>query len=1033
MAVLMKSRRITAGAVVVAAAFTPGGVRGQGYPPDQAAAKMTAAEGLSVRLVASEPMVRQPVCIEFDPRGRLWVVQYLQYPNPAGLKRVKVDRWSRTVYDRVPEPPPRGPKGEDRITILEDTDGDGRADRAKDFITGLNLASGIAFGHGGVFVLNVPYLLYYPDKNGDDVPDADPDVLLTGFGMEDAHSVANSLTWGPDGWLYGCQGSTVTTRIRGIEFQQGVWRYHPITHRFELFCEGGGNMWGMDFDATGELFYSTNYGGFRMLHGVQGAYYWKSIGKHGPLHNPYAYGYFDHVPHEGFHGGHVTAGGIVYQGLQLPERFRGRYVAADLLGHAAVWADLEPWGSTFKSRHAGEVLQANDTWFAPDDMTVGPDGALYISDFHDRRTAHPDPDAEWDRSNGRIYRIESSPPSIVSTLDLLKRPTPELIGLLGNPDEYVVRRALRALAERRDPAAVFPLRRVVLETLDDRLALRALWGLYVSGGFNEGFAAKALAHRCAPVRRWTVRLLGDEGRIEPETAKRLADLAEAEKEPTVIVQLACSAKRLPASAALPILDRIARREDLAKDPYIPLLVWWAVEAHASPDRDPVLALCGTPESWKSPILRDVVLSRLCRRAAALRPEPDLDAVGRLLDAAPEGVEQAKLLEALDQGLGEEAPAADGDYQGTLFTSAAAPAPKGAGSSPSGVATTVAAPVSASSAPLRALRAPESLLKNLAMLEAKNPSDVTLIRISARLGRSEAVDRALALAVDAGAPADTRVAMLGLLGDLGRAEAVPTVLPLVASDAPEPVRIAAVDFLRRVDREEIADALLRDYGKLAGAVKARTIDLLLGRRAWAKRFLEAVDAKAIPAADATPDQVRTVAAHGDPALDAIVRKHWGSLRAGTPEEELAEMRRLSNDLRADPPGDPARGRETFRKTCATCHTLFGEGQNVGPDLTHANRADKEFLLTSIVDPSAAVRRDFLAFAVQTKDGRVLTGIPADDGGDRLVLVAPGGTRVEIPRSEVEAMKASESSLMPENLYKEMTPQELRDLFSYLQSQ
>ena len=181
-------------------------------------------------------------------------------------------------------------------------------------MTGLNLASGLAFGYGGVFVLQVPYLLFYPDRDRDDRPDGDPEVLLSGFGMEDAHSVANSLTWGPDGWLYGLQGSTVTAKVRGIEFQQGVWRYHPPSKRFELFCEGGGNMWGLDFDRHGQLFASTNVGGFVMLHGVQGGYYWKSFGKHGPLHNPYTFGYFDHVRHDGVSGGHVSVGRPVLRG-----------------------------------------------------------------------------------------------------------------------------------------------------------------------------------------------------------------------------------------------------------------------------------------------------------------------------------------------------------------------------------------------------------------------------------------------------------------------------------------------------------------------------------------------------------------------------------------------------------------------------------------------------------------------------------------------------------------------------------------------
>ncbi len=204
-----------------------------GFSPEEAVKRMKVPEGFNIKLVASEPQIAQPVCIEFDNRGRLWVIQYLQYQNPAGLNRAKVDRFSRTTYDRVPEPPPRGPKGADRITILEPIQSaaekiSAARYRAKDFIGGLNLASGMAFGHGGVFVLQVPYLLFYPDKNRDDIPDSDPEVLLTGFGMEDAHSVANSLMFGPDGWLYGCQGSTVTANIRGIEFQQGVWRYHPI-------------------------------------------------------------------------------------------------------------------------------------------------------------------------------------------------------------------------------------------------------------------------------------------------------------------------------------------------------------------------------------------------------------------------------------------------------------------------------------------------------------------------------------------------------------------------------------------------------------------------------------------------------------------------------------------------------------------------------------------------------------------------------------------------------------------------------------
>ena len=203
----------------------------EGFSPEESRDRMVAPEGFKVEIFACEPMIRQPLNVTFDERGRAWVIEYLQYPNPAGLKAKTVDQYLRTEYDRVPEPPPHGPRGADRISILEDTDGDGRADKKTVFVEGLNLASGLAVGHGGVFVGQAPYLLFYPDRDKDDKPDGEPEVLLKGFGMQDAHATLNSLKWGPDGWLYGVQGSTVTARIEGVEFQQGIWRYQPKSRR----------------------------------------------------------------------------------------------------------------------------------------------------------------------------------------------------------------------------------------------------------------------------------------------------------------------------------------------------------------------------------------------------------------------------------------------------------------------------------------------------------------------------------------------------------------------------------------------------------------------------------------------------------------------------------------------------------------------------------------------------------------------------------------------------------------------------------
>src|SRR5205085_6403096 len=191
----------------------------------------------------------------------------------------------------------------------------------------------------------------------------------------------------------------------------------------------------------------------------------------------------------------------------FPARFRGKYVAADLLGHAVYWHDLEPNGSTFRSRHGGELLVANDTWFAPSDLTTGPDGAVYVADWFDQRTAHPDPDADWDRSNGRVYRVKMKDAKTQAVADVSKLPSTKLVEMLSSPNQWFVRKARRVLADRRDETVVPALRKMVLESPDDQTALEAFWALYVSGGLGDAIAGKTLHHRNPAIRRWTVRVL----------------------------------------------------------------------------------------------------------------------------------------------------------------------------------------------------------------------------------------------------------------------------------------------------------------------------------------------------------------------------------------------------------------------------------------------------------------------------------------------------------------------------------------------
>jgi putative membrane-bound dehydrogenase-like protein len=978
----------------------------QGLTPQQSLAKMKVPEGFVLELVAAEPLVRQPVTIDFDDRGRLWVIQYLQYPNPNGLKRVSVDRYSRTRYDRVPEPPPHGPRGDDRITILEDTDGDGRIDREHDFVDGLNLATGMAFGHGGLFVLNVPYLLFYPDRNRDDIPDSDPEVLLTGFGMEDAHSVANSLTFGPDGWLYGCQGSTVTANIRGIEFQQGVWRYHPLTREFELFCEGGGNSWGLDFDRTGRLLYSTNFGGYTLLHAVQGGYFVKSFGKHGALHNPHAYGYFDHAPHENFRGGHVTVGGIIYQGDSFPASYRGKYIAGDLLGHGVYWHSIRPRGSTVTTSHGGELLTSGDAWFAPTDVTMGPDGAIYVTDWYDERTAHPDPDATWDRSNGRIYRIAAAGTERPKAIDFTTLSAEELFKFHQHHSQWFVRKARQEIVRRygqqnqderlRSDAIALraKFQQAVTTEAEETAALEALWSLNLLGGFDEKLAARLLHSPHPAVRSWTVRFLGDGRTITGEMAHLLDEFAEQEPDISVRQQLACSAARFPADQAMPIINANINRDIDADDPYLPLLWWWAVEKQSVSGREAVLKRFVRPTLWKSRLGRDLLLTRLIRRYAAERSADGLDSVVRLLKAAPDQNARKQLWSHVWLGWQEHARDAQTDAWLELA---------------------------------RQHEFSQLLLQEWSAF----PEELTLLQLGCALRHAAQVGAVTKSAFDLQTEAGRRVALLGILSSVAERSLVGPLLDVLAKDPSESVRAAALQVLARFDDPAVTKELIRMHAVLdSSGLQSQIRDVLLSRASSASVWLEAVDREEISAASTSLEQIRRVTLLDDPRLDALVTKHWGKLQSASREEKLAEVRRLNNDLRAAN-GNAEVGHQLFKKHCAACHQLFGEGTKVGPDLTTANRQDRDFLLISLVDPNSVIRKEFVSVVVQTTSGRIVTGLPIERKDAALTLVDAKGDKQIVPTAEIADLRDSPVSLMPENLYLQFKPAELRDLFAYLQ--
>jgi putative membrane-bound dehydrogenase-like protein len=973
-------------AVFVALVLVDARADAAGLSPDETVKRLKPVDGLEVKLAAAEPMIRQPVNISFDERGRMWVVQYLQYPAPAGLKAVSVDQYLRTKYDRVPEPPPRGPRGADKITILEDRDGDGRYDTAKDFVTGLNLASSVEVGRGGVWVLQTPYLLFYPDKDRDDRPDGDPRVVLSGFGMEDAHAVANHLTWGPDGWLYGAQGSTCTADVRGHQFQQAAWRYNPATDEFEVFSEGGGNTFGLEWDAHGNLFTGTNYNDYVMVHYVQGGYFIKGFAKHGPLHNPYAYGYFDHVPHAGWRGGHVTQTGIIYQGGALPEKYDGKWIAPNLLANNVDFHSVDPAGSTVTTKLQGEFLGSDDKRFRPVDIRTGPDGAVYVADWYDARANHVIPEDTWDKSTGRVYRVGPKGLPGVKPFDLAAKSGDELVDLLSHPNDWYARTALRLLADRRDGAAVPRLLRMVKDQRDP-LALRALWALNASGGFNEAVAADLLKHPDADVRGWAVRLVADAKSVSGSTASRLAELAATEPAATVRAQLACSARRLPADQALPVVAALMRRSEDAGDRYVPLLLWWAIEGNAASATDAVVALFGSKDAWAQPLVRRHLVERLARRLAAERTDAGFAACAKLLDAAPGDAEAELVIAGMDKGL-------------------------------AGAALAEVPP------PLAATRA-------ISRPGAPTPA---LLRLAVRLGASGSLPEALRRAESPSVPPAERVALIDALGQSKRPGTAAVLLRCAGPNHPAEVRAAAVSALQPFDDPAIAGELLELYPAMPAALRGRARAVLASRVSWAAALLAAAESGTVGRDEIPPDQVRRIALHQDANLDAAVARLFGTTRRDTPEEKRRTIDRMKQTL-AGGQGDAGAGKKVFATVCAQCHALRGEGGRVGPDLTGYDRKDVESLLVSIVDPSAAIRPEFAAYVIETTDGRLFNG-PVVESGAEVVTVeeglAPATTRFTVARSQVKRMAESPVSRMPDGLIEALSPQQVRDLFAYLAS-
>lgn len=953
--------------------------------PAEALAALTTPDDLVVEQVLAEPNIRQPLFIDFDERGRMWAVEYLQYPFPAGLKILSEDKFLRATYDKVPPAPPHHFRGLDQITIHEDTDGDGSFDSHKTFLDGLNIATSFARGRGGVWVLNPPYLLFYSDRDGDDVPDGDPEVHLQGFGLEDTHSCANNLRWGPDGWLYACQGSTVSGDIvrPGLDKKpvhsmgQLIWRYHPESRRYEIFAEGGGNAFGLEIDSAGRVYSGYNGGDTRGFHYVQGGYYLKGFSKHGPLSNPFAFGYFPAMKHAAVP--RFTHAFIIYEGAALPDRYAGKLFGVAPLQSHVVMSELRPDGSSFATTDIGHGITSSDDWFRPVNITVGPDGAIYVCDMYEAQIAHlRHHEGKIDTASGRIYRLRGKDAQPLASFDLGRMSSAELVQTLSHPNKWFRRTALRILADRKD-SSVLPALRENLQTQTDQRALESLWAINLCGGFDDTVADQAIEHVNPLVRAWAVRLLGDSNKASPELAVRLASLAQSEAYVAVRSQLASTAKRLPAEQGLPIVSRLLAHDEDVDDIHLPLLLWWAIESKADGDRDAVLALAGDSAFWQRPIVTKHLLHRLMRRYAAAGSRKDLVMCAKLLNLAPDNEHRQLLMRGFEEA-----------YQGR---------------------------------PLAGM--PDELIEAMSKVSGQS------LTLALRQGQPEAVEQALIVIADDRADGNQRLQYVQLFGEVRQSKCVPVLVDLMRRTSDDGLRTAALAALENYDDPRIAAAVLEVYGQFTDDVRSVAQSLLASRQASTLALLEAVEAGRLDPKTIPLDVARKLTVHREPRVAALVAKHWGNIEGATTAEMQQQIARLAESL-GTASGSPYSGKKLFTANCAKCHTLFGLGGQIGPDLTSYKRDDVGNMLVNIVNPSAEVREGFETYQAATDDGRIVSGFLVDRDNQVVVLRGADGQTVTLAQDEIEELLPQRKSLMPEGVLAKLSEQDVRDLFAYLRS-
>ena len=954
--------------------------------PAEALAALKMPEGFRATLFANEPDVQNPIAMAWDHRGRMWVAENYTYA----------------------ERPKRFDLGlRDRVLIFEDKNNDGHFSSRKVFTDDAQMLTSIEVGRGGVWLMCPPRLLFIPDRNGDDVPDGPPEVVLDGFtvAQDNYHNYANGLRWGPDGWLYGRCGHSCPGRLgvpgtpdaQRVQIKGGIWRFHPERKVVEVLTLGTTNPWGHDWDRHGEGFFINTVTG-HLWHLIPGAHLVDS----NPTLNPGVYSRLDtiadhwHFDKKGgrkalsdetansLGGGHAHIGMMIYQADQWPASFRDKLFTLNMHGQRTNVDRLERSGSGYVGRHEPDMFPSGDPWFRGLEISTGPDGSGYILDWSDVGECHEATGVH--RTSGRIFKITRGTPKRPDFADLANFTTEGAERLLRNPNVWFERQCRERIAAGARPAGLTAMLMRLLDGESDVvLRLRALWSLNLTGELTRERLVKLLHERDEHLRVWAIRLLTDRMPIDGITGPGSAVARDEDKElnrefeklakndPSGLERLALAStlQRLPVPTRPALAAALVARKEDAEDAQLPSMVWFGLIAVADSNAAAVLEVaraCEWPTTLKW-ITRNLA-SRMDKNPAPLN--------ALLSQARPE--QRAAILDGVTEAL------------------------RGWRKAPK---------------PAEWDRFAASL--------ASHGHDAALRDLGTVFGDGRALDAVKAIALDARADLPARQSALRAL-----IESRPPELRAVCEallDA-RGLNATAARGLALFDDPKIGETLAASYRKFAPTDRPAVMEVLVSRLAFAKPTLEQIAAGKIPRTDLTAFHARQIRALNDTALTNRLTEAWGELRDSSEDKQ-----KLIADLKAQltqatlAKADLARGRATFQTVCGACHTMYGEGGKIGPDLTGSGRADLDYLIENIADPSAVVSADFRMSILTHRDGRVLIGIITAQT-ERTLTVRMLTEEATFERKDFAKVEASPVSMMPEGLFLALSPELTRDLIAYL---